>query len=122
MTVDRYETDRVIIADGLAKGDVVVTAGVNRLRQDQRCASIPEAAKAAAPPSPDPDKPTGFNLSEWALRHRSLVVDLMIVLRPSPALWAYFNLGREEDPPFTIKTMVVKTLWPGATTIEMWTR
>ena len=31
-------------------------------------------------------------------------------------IWAYRSLGREEDPPFTIKTMVVKTLWPGATT------
>src|ERR1051325_7943140 len=30
----------------------------------------------------------------------------------------YFKLGREEDPPFTIKTMVVRTLWPGATTLD----
>ena len=71
----------------------------------------------AAPPSSDPDTPAGFNLSEWALRHRSFILYLMIISAIAGA-WAYFNLGREEDPPFTIKTMVVKTLWPGATTIE----
>jgi multidrug efflux pump subunit AcrA (membrane-fusion protein) len=36
VTVSRYETDRVVIGDGLVKGDVVVTAGVNRLRENQR--------------------------------------------------------------------------------------
>ncbi|TIX25807.1 MAG: efflux RND transporter permease subunit, partial [Mesorhizobium sp.] len=33
-------------------------------------------------------------------------------------MFAYTGLGREEDPPFTIKTMVVKTLWAGATTSD----
>jgi len=36
VTVARYETDRVVVGEGLAKGDVVVTAGVNRLREDQK--------------------------------------------------------------------------------------
>jgi multidrug efflux pump subunit AcrA (membrane-fusion protein) len=36
VTASRYETDRVIISDGLAKGDIVVTAGVNRLREGQK--------------------------------------------------------------------------------------
>jgi multidrug efflux pump subunit AcrA (membrane-fusion protein) len=36
VVVDRYETDRVILAGGLQQGDVVVTAGVNRLRENQR--------------------------------------------------------------------------------------
>lgn len=58
-----------------------------------------------------------FNLSQWALRHRSFVLYLMIVSAVA-GIYAYYNLGREEDPPFTIKTMVVKTLWPGATTLE----
>ncbi|KAA0678582.1 efflux RND transporter permease subunit [Roseomonas genomospecies 6] len=57
---------------------------------------------------------TGFNLSEWALRHRSFVWYLMISLTLAGAL-SYFRLGREEDPAFTIKTMVVQTNWPGAT-------
>ncbi|HEX2134962.1 MAG TPA: efflux RND transporter permease subunit [Microvirga sp.] len=60
---------------------------------------------------------TRFNLSEWALRHKSFVLYLMLVAALCGA-WAYGELGREEDPPFTIKTMVVKTLWPGATATD----
>ena len=55
---------------------------------------------------------SGFNLSDWAIRHKSFVVYLMLVAAIA-GVWAYGKLGREEDPPFTIKTMVVKTLWPG---------
>ena len=58
-----------------------------------------------------------FNLSHWALEHKSLVVYFMLVIAMA-GLFEYRKLGREEDPPFTIKTMVVKTLWPGADTLE----
>ena len=58
-----------------------------------------------------------FNLSRWAIEHKSLVVYFMLVIAVA-GLFDYFKLGREEDPNFTIKTMVVKTLWPGATTLE----
>src|ERR1700737_3725778 len=58
-----------------------------------------------------------FNLSRWAIEHKSLVVYFMLAIALA-GLLNYFKLGREEDPPFTIKTMVVKTLWPGATTLE----
>jgi multidrug efflux pump subunit AcrB len=58
-----------------------------------------------------------FNLSRWALDHKSLIVYFMLAIALA-GLLDYFKLGREEDPPFTIKTMVVKTLWPGATTLE----
>ena len=58
-----------------------------------------------------------FNLSHWALKHKSLVVYFMLVIAMA-GLFEYRKLGREEDPPFTIKTMVVKTLWPGADTLE----
>jgi multidrug efflux pump subunit AcrB len=54
-----------------------------------------------------------FNLSEWALSHRTLTVYFM-VLTALAGIWSYATLGRDEDPPFTIKTMVVKTVWPGA--------
>jgi multidrug efflux pump subunit AcrB len=60
----------------------------------------------------------GFNLSDWALRHKSIVVYLMLIAAFA-GLWAWGRLGREEDPAFTIKTMVVKATWPGATTSEM---
>ena len=55
-----------------------------------------------------------FNLSDWALEHRSFVWFLMLVSLVAGVM-AYTRLGREEDPPFTIKTMVVQTAWPGAT-------
>jgi multidrug efflux pump len=58
-----------------------------------------------------------FNLSRWALEHKSFVVYLMLVVALA-GIFEYGRLGREEDPPFTIKTMVVKTLWPGATTLD----
>jgi len=56
----------------------------------------------------------GFNLSEWALRHRSFVVYCMIASIIA-GLFAYTRLGRNEDPAFVIKTMVVQAAWPGAT-------
>ncbi len=56
---------------------------------------------------------SGFNLSEWALRQRPLVIFFMIALVIAGAL-SYRNLGRAEDPPFTFRTMVVQAGWPGA--------
>jgi len=58
-----------------------------------------------------------FNLSEWALRHQSFVWYLMFVSLLM-GVFSYLNLGREEDPSFTIKTMVIQTRWPGATQEE----
>ena len=55
-----------------------------------------------------------FNLSEWALRHRSLVIYFMLVIVIA-GIGSYFRLGRSEDPDFTVKTMVVHAEWPGAT-------
>ncbi|MCJ2107729.1 efflux RND transporter permease subunit [Methylobacterium sp. E-041] len=55
-----------------------------------------------------------FNASEWALSHRSFVWFLMAICLVAGTL-AYRGLGREEDPPFAIKTMVVQAVWPGAT-------
>ncbi|TBU92793.1 efflux RND transporter permease subunit [Phytopseudomonas dryadis] len=59
----------------------------------------------------------GFNLSDWALRHQSFVWYLMFVALLMGVI-SYLNLGREEDPAFTIKTMVIQTRWPGATVDE----
>ncbi|MDP2786502.1 MAG: efflux RND transporter permease subunit [Pseudomonadota bacterium] len=59
-----------------------------------------------------------FNLSTWSLEHPSLVAYLMVVLTLGGVL-AYFNLGRSEDPDFTIKIMVVRSFWPGATAREV---
>jgi multidrug efflux pump len=59
-----------------------------------------------------------FNLSAWAITHRPLVL-FMILLLGGAGIYSYLNLGRAEDPSFTIKTMVVNVAWPGATATEM---
>jgi multidrug efflux pump len=56
----------------------------------------------------------GFNLSKWALEHAALTRYLMVVLMLL-GFAAYFQLGQDEDPPFTFRAMVVRTYWPGAT-------
>ncbi|MGV3635229.1 MAG: efflux RND transporter permease subunit [Pseudorhodoplanes sp.] len=58
-----------------------------------------------------------FNLSEWALKNRSITVYLMIVAVMA-GIASYHRLGRAEDPTFIIKTMVVSAAWPGATVEE----
>ena len=55
-----------------------------------------------------------FNLSEWALANRPLVLFAMLAFALI-GVWSYKHLGQSEDPPFTFKAMVVRTLWPGAT-------
>ena len=60
----------------------------------------------------------GLNLSEWALRNRSLVLYAMLLLAIVGVV-SYQRLGQNEDPPFTFKVMVVRTLWPGASAEEV---
>jgi len=59
-----------------------------------------------------------LNISEWALRHRTLVVYFMFALAVAGA-YAYTKLGQAEDPDFTFKVMVVRVFWPGATAREV---
>ena len=57
---------------------------------------------------------SAFNLSRWALEHPALTRYLMVALLVL-GIAAYFQLGQDEDPPFTFRAMVVRTYWPGAT-------
>ena len=59
-----------------------------------------------------PEK-TGFNLSRWALQHIPLTRYLLVAILLLGGT-AYFQLGQDEDPPFTFRAMVVRTYWPGA--------
>ena len=59
-----------------------------------------------------------FNLSEWALKNRTLVLYAIILLGALGAI-SYGKLGQSEDPPFTFKLMTVNTLWPGASAEEV---
>ena len=64
-------------------------------------------------PMSDTDN-TRFNLSRWALEHPALTRYLMVALMVL-GMASYFQLGQDEDPPFTFRAMVVRTYWPGAT-------
>jgi multidrug efflux pump subunit AcrB len=57
------------------------------------------------------------NLSEWAVKHGALVAFFMVLVSVAGG-YAYFHLGRDEDPQFTVKTMVVRAYLPGATIEE----
>jgi multidrug efflux pump len=62
-----------------------------------------------------------FNLSAWAVAHPALILFLIVMLGAA-GLVSYRNLGRGEDPSFTIKLVVVTAMWPGATAAEMQTQ
>jgi RND family efflux transporter MFP subunit len=68
----------------------------------------------AMSPSQPQNPSTGFNLSRWALEHKPLTRYLMVVLMLL-GIASYFQLGQDEDPPFTFRAMVVRAYWPGAT-------
>ncbi|MBI4998748.1 MAG: efflux RND transporter permease subunit [Rhodocyclales bacterium] len=59
-----------------------------------------------------------LNLSAWSLEHPSMVLYLILVITVAGVL-SFLNLGRAEDPDFTLKIMIVRTLWPGATAREV---
>ena len=60
---------------------------------------------------------TGFNLSAWALAHQQLVI-FLIGMATLFGVIGYTKLAQSEDPPFTFRTMVIKTYWPGATALN----
>ncbi|HQS31824.1 efflux RND transporter permease subunit [Polaromonas sp.] len=74
--------------------------------------SDPEGAGPAS--EKDEAKSRKFNLSRWALEHTALTRYLLLVLMVL-GFASYFQLGQDEDPPFTFRAMVVRTYWPGAT-------
>ena len=62
-----------------------------------------------------------FNLSGWAVSHPALILFLMVALGVA-GFFSYQNLGRGEDPFFTVKVVNVSAIWPGATAAEMQTQ
>jgi multidrug efflux pump subunit AcrB len=76
-----------------------------------------DAPRSAAPAEADGNG-TRFNISRWALEHPALTRYLMVVLLVL-GVAAYFQLGQDEDPPFTFRAMVVQAFWPGASAQQM---
>lgn len=62
--------------------------------------------------------PRGFNVSRWAIEHASLTRFLMVLLLAA-GTYSLLSMGQKEDPDFTFRTMIVQTLWPGASVEEM---
>ena len=65
---------------------------------------VPEGGRAAP----------RFNISKWALEHPALTRYLLVVLLLLGTA-SYFQLGQDEDPPFTFRAMALRVFWPGAT-------
>ena len=74
----------------------------------------PEGAAPASAADEPIHKPAAFNISKWALEHGALTRYLLIVLMVL-GVAAYFQLGQDEDPPFTFRAMAMRVFWPGAT-------
>ena len=116
VSVERYDTNRVYVSDGIRTGERVVTAGVHRLAPGEKVKLLGREGVVSAVAAPQDH--SGFNLSAWALTHKPLIGFLMVVALFA-GFRAYNDLGRDEDPPFTIKVMVVRALWPGADAEQM---
>ncbi|MGB2078465.1 MAG: efflux RND transporter permease subunit [Vibrio sp.] len=59
-----------------------------------------------------------MNLSTFALRQKTFVI-FFTVLMMIAGIYSYFDLGKLEDPSFTVKTAVIVTMYPGATASEV---
>ena len=124
-----YGETSVPVLSGVSTTDWVVIAGVHLLREGQAVRAVDNnnrevaAAFNAAIATSKTAKLTepamsNFNLSAWALNNRTLVLFIMMVLAVAGVV-SYQRLGQSEDPPFTFKIMVVRTMWPGATAEEV---
>jgi len=103
IVVARYDTESVDVSSGLRSGER------HRHSRGAQAAGRAEGTAAAT----GLREMSAFNASTWALEHKSFVGFLMVLLSVA-GLVSYQQLGRDEDPPFTIKVMVVRALWPGA--------
>jgi multidrug efflux pump len=54
-----------------------------------------------------------FNLTEWALEHRTVVLFLIIVIGVA-GVFSFSRLGQLEDPKFSVPSMTATVIWPGA--------
>ncbi len=75
-------------------------------------------APRTSAPAPGDAGAGGFNASALALRYPQLTLFFLMAVAIAGSL-AFFKLGQREDPDFTFRGMVIRTLWPGATTEQV---
>ncbi len=59
-----------------------------------------------------------FNVSAYAVKERSLTLYFILMITVA-GIYAFLHMGRAEDPSFSVNTMVVSAVWPGATALQM---
>ena len=101
VTVASFTEDAALVTSGIGDGDKIVTLGVQKLEAGLKVRTVETQLNQSRG-----RVMKRFNLSEWAITHRPLVL-FMIILLGAAGIYSYLNLGRAEDPSFTIKTMVV---------------
>src|SRR5690606_9344612 len=91
-----------------------------RNRRRQPAARRPESPAGRGRPvsAPAGGGREGFNLSAVALRFPQLTLFILLLVAAA-GVWSYLHIGQREDPDFTFRAMVVRTIWPGATTSQV---
>ncbi|VVO33907.1 efflux RND transporter permease subunit [Pseudomonas fluorescens] len=59
-----------------------------------------------------------LNLTDWALRHRAIVLFMLILVAVAGA-FSFTRLGQLEDPNFSVPSMTAMVIWPGATAQQL---
>jgi multidrug efflux pump subunit AcrB len=59
-----------------------------------------------------------FNLTDWALRHRAIVLFMLLIVAVAGA-FSFTRLGQLEDPNFSVPSMTAMVIWPGATAQQL---
>ena len=91
-------------------GELVVTAGVQKMAPGFKVVFPVATRNVETKQSAD----KSFNLTEWALGHRAIVLFLNLVIGIGGAL-LFTKLGQLEDPNFSVPSMTASVYWPGAT-------
>ena len=110
VTVHGYRNDEVLVS-GPPAGELVVTAGVQKMAPGLKVA-LPACRAQRRNEAGRPMK--SFNLTEWALGHRAIVLFLILVIGIGGVL-GFTKLGQLEDPNFSVPSMTAIVYWPGAT-------
>ena len=109
VAVHGYRNDQVLVS-GPPPGALIVTAGVQKMAPGLRVA-LSDGAPSDAIQAGRPMK--SFNLTEWALNHRAIVLFLILVIGVG-GTFSFTRLGQLEDPNFSVPSMTVMVYWPGA--------